>query len=95
MTATEQMREALEHGRVALSHAIGRLEAHWEVCADPFPDASLRRALDRIDQALGNGHVGREPICQTCDGRGLLNADRPGYLTCTACDGSGKSGRQA
>lgn len=47
----ERQAAALREGRMALARAIGLLEAHWEVCADPFPDASLRRALDRLDSA--------------------------------------------
>ena len=46
---------ALNDGRLALARAIGLLEAHWEVCADPFPDASLRRALDRMEAAASHG----------------------------------------
>ena len=44
-----EARTALAEGRMALAKAIGMLEAHWEVCADPFPDPSLRRALDRME----------------------------------------------
>jgi hypothetical protein len=51
--ATERERVllvTLTEGRMALARAIGLLEAHWEVCADPFPDAALRRTLDRMQE---------------------------------------------
>lgn len=48
----------LTDGRMALARAVGLLEAHWEVCADPFPDASLRRALDRMEAANSPNDTG-------------------------------------
>ena len=47
----ERLRAALDDGRMALAGAIGLIEAHWEVCANPFPDATLRRVLDQMDAA--------------------------------------------
>lgn len=52
----ERLRAALNDGRMALARAIGLMEAHWEVCADPFPDASLRRVIDQMDAAQGGSH---------------------------------------
>ena len=47
-TELDDARTINQQGRNALAAAIGMLEAHWEVCANPFPDPTLRRALDRM-----------------------------------------------